>query len=106
MDGWRYIVGDASTTFAFLRNKTQGRFLLKGWVSGYSKNDSWGNFGDGNYAQTIRPSATANMRNTSNTAHWYIDSSGNVKWRAISGSISANAAQYGSVEWAIRDEDL
>ena len=107
VDGWRY-VGDssASSTYAFLRNKTHGRFLLRGYSRSSSKNDSWENFGAGTYASSIRPNATVMMMNSSANAYFYIDSSGNVKWRAISGTISANTAQYGSVEWAIRDEDL
>jgi len=106
VDGWRYIAGSASSTYAFLRNKNHARFLLRGWSRSSSKNDSWENFGDGTYGQSIRPNATVMMMNSSANAYFYIDSSGNVKWRAISGSISANTAQYGSVEWAIRDEDL
>ena len=106
VDGWRYLTGSSSSTYAFLRNKDHGRFLLRGWSKSSSKNDSWENFGDGTYGQSIRPNATVMMMNSSANAYFYIDSSGNVKWRAISGTISANTAQYGSVEWAIRDEDL
>ena len=106
VDGWRVIAGSLNTTFAFLRNKTHGRFLLMGWAYPYSHNTTWQKFGTGNYAQTIRPKATVNMRNSGDTARWYIDSDGNVKWKAISGTIAANTAHNGSVEWAIRDEDL
>ena len=106
VDGWKYVRGDPSSNYAFLRNKTHARFLLRGWSYGYSKDSDWANFGTGNYAANMRPNATVMMMNSSANAYFYIDGSGNVKWRAISGSISANVAQYGSCEWAIRDEDL
>lgn len=106
VDGWKYVRGDSSSNYAFLRNKTHARFLLRGWSYGYSKDSDWANFGTGNYAANMRPNATVMMMNSSANAYFYIDGSGNVKWRAISGSISANVAQYGSCEWAIRDEDL
>ena len=106
VDGWRYIRGDSTSDYAFLRNKTHARFLLRGWQYGYSKSTTWDNFGTGNYCASIRPNATVMMMNSSANAYFYVDSSGNTKWRAISGTISANTAQYGSVEWAIRDEDL
>ena len=106
VDGWRYIRGDSSTNYAFLRNKTHGRFLLRGWSYSYSKDTSWANFGTGDYAASMRPNATVMMMNSGATAYFYVDGSGNVKWRAISGTIAANTAHYGSCEWAIRDEDL
>ena len=106
VDGWKYVRGDSSSNYAFLRNKTHARFLLRGWSYGYSKDSDWANFGTGNYAANMRPNATVMMMNSSANAYFYIDGSGNVKWRAISGSISANVAQYGSCEWAIREEDL
>jgi len=107
VDGWRY-VGDSSSssTYAFLRNKTHARFLLRGWTNTSQKDTEWGNFGAGNYATSIRPNATVNMRNTANSAWWYIDTSGNVKWKGNGSNVSANTSHYGSVEWAIRDEDL
>ena len=102
VDGWRYIVGSASSNYAFLRNKTHARFLLKGWENTSQKDTDWENFGTGNYATSIKPSATVNMRNTSDTAYWYIDTSGNVKWRGNGSDVSANTSHYGSVEWAIQ----
>ena len=106
VDGWRYISGDSTSNYAFLRNKTHARWLLRGYSRNTSKNDSWESFGSGAYASSIRPNATVMMMNSSANAYFYVDSSGNTKWRAISGSIAANTAQYGSCEWAIRDEDL
>ena len=106
VDGWKYVRGDSSSNYAFLRNKTHARFLLRGWSYGYSKDSDWANFGTGNYAANMRPNATVMMMNSGATAYFYVDGSGNVKWRAISGSIAANTAHYGSCEWAIREEDL
>ena len=102
VDGWRY-VGDSSSSssYAFLRNKTHARFLLRGWTNTGQKDTEWGNFGAGNYATSIRPNATVNMRNTANSAWWYIDTSGNVKWKGNGSNVSANTSHYGSVEWAI-----
>ncbi|WP_406533421.1 hypothetical protein [Methanobrevibacter sp.] len=106
VDGWRYLHGDSASKYAFLRNKTHARWILRGWTYDYSKSTTWENFGTGNYGASVRPNATVMMMNSSANAYFYVDSSGNTKWRAISGTISANTAQYGSVEWAIRDEDL
>ena len=106
VDGWRYVEGTSTSNYSFLRNKTHGRFLLKGYSRSSSKNDSWENFGSGTYAQSIRPSASVFFMNTGANVYFYIDNNGNVKWRSASGTLAANTSLYGSVEWAIRDEDL
>lgn len=104
--GWKYVAGTSSSSYRFMRNETHARMVLHGWSRSSTITTSFSNFGDGTYAQTIRPidNVTGYL---GSSVLVNISDMGVVKIKSATGSsIASNTAIYGQFEWSIRDADL
>lgn len=99
VDGWRYLYGNATSTYRVMRNKNQGRLILAGW-SGVQATTDWNTFGGENYAEDCAPTAHALGLDSTLTV-FRVHPTGQIQYRTISGTVSSTTGHYMDLAWNI-----
>lgn len=101
VDGWRYIQGNSSSTWALRRNETTGQLIFRAYQKGSTiTSTGWNDFGGGTaYASEFKPNTYKLGFNSEGTLYIRANSDGSFSIRALSGSISGSTNIYGMLEW-------
>lgn len=102
VDGWRRVVGDASSTYKIYRNKTHARLVLSGWRT-TALQSTWRQFGGEDYASVCPPMNLANGISTDGVVVFYVNTVGGIYYKATTsdaGNVRNIDAQF---EWAIQN---
>ena len=100
VDGWRYVTGSASSSYAVLRNKNRARFILNGWTQTYSMKTTWSTFGS-SYALTVKPQTYIILTNSQASAYFRVNKDGSIDMRTVTGTLASGTQHYGEIEWSL-----
>ena len=98
VDGWRYVNGSVSSSYAVLRNRNRARFILNGWTQTYSMNTTWSTFGS-TTASTVKPQTYVLLINSQASAYFRVNKNGGIDMRTVTGTLASGTQHYGEVEW-------
>ena len=101
VDGWRYVSGSDSSSYAVMRNKNRARFILNGWIQPNSRDTSWSNFGGQAYASTVKPTTYIILTNRQVSAYFRINKDGSIEMRTVTGTLASGTEHYGEIEWSL-----
>ena len=100
VDGWKYVIGSTSSSYAVMRNKNRARFILNGWTQTYSMNTTWATFGP-DYASTVKPQTYIILTNSQASAYFRVNKDGSISMRTVTGTLASGTQHYGEIEWSL-----
>lgn len=110
VDGWYYLNGTSSSSWALMRNKNYAKLVMNGWSPSSDVTTSWVQIGSSGMALDALPYTYFEAIGFVNTTIFYIrikpsgvTGAGNVEIRCGSGTISKTNQFYLDTMWAIKE---
>ena len=110
IDGWYYLNGSSSSSWALMRNKNYAKLVMNGWSPSSDVTTSWVQIGSSGMALDALPYTYFEAIGFVNTTTFYIrikpsgvTGAGNVEIRCGSGTISKTNQFYLDTMWAIKE---
>ena len=104
--GWRYLNGNATSTWALLRNKDYAKLVFRSYHPASNVTTSWVQIGSSGMASAVLPYDYNVGLGFVNTATYYVrvnPSNGNVQIRCGSGTIDKSNDFHLDMLWAINE---